>query len=76
MKRQGMLMAPQTALVACGLYCDQVLATVDGDPRGFCLVSWRDGKADYTSNTGPADRPKLAEALRSIAARLDPAGAG
>jgi hypothetical protein len=76
MKRQDILMTPQTALLACGIFCDLMLESVDGDPRGVCLVSWRDGKTEFTSNTGPADRPKLAEALRSIAARIDPAGAG
>lgn len=77
MKRQGMLMAPQTALLACGIYCDQILGTVDGDPRNFCLMSWScDGVADFTSNTAPDQRPEMAKALRALATRLDGKGGG
>ena len=51
-------MESKAALMACALFCDSTLERVDGDPRNFCLLSWRDGQrvAEYTSNLAAEDR--------------------
>jgi hypothetical protein len=65
-------MAPQTALIACALFCDWSLEQVDGDPRDFCLVSARDGDklVAYTTNLANGNQLKAAEMLMSAARRM------
>lgn len=64
--------APQTALIACALFCDSTLELIDGDPRDFCIVSKGQGErlAQYTSNLAGGDRLKAAEMLMGAARRL------
>jgi hypothetical protein len=73
MVKRSVLMGQQAALIACALFCDWSLESVDGDPRNFCLLSWRDGGerlAQYTSNLAGEDRLKAAAALIAMAGRL------
>ena len=65
-------MESKAALMACALFCDSTLEMVDGDPRNFCLLSWRNGqrRAEYTSNLAGEDRLKAAAALINMAGRL------
>jgi hypothetical protein len=73
--RNGQPMLPKTAMIACALFCDSTFELIDGDPRKFCVLAWRDGEqGQYTSNLAPESRAEAAARLREQADRLDPQG--